>query len=147
MTPTREEVERLVSEVTAAFPNNDYGGSDEALRMGAVPVDASACMETAAMLRALLARAEAAEAELAVEQEARELASESDAGWEQVASAARAEAARLRRGWLATIQTENSCPATGGGCLAKRCGCLAEMEMLMREDDARAALVTEARDE
>lgn len=59
----------------------------------------------------------------------------------------RAEAARLRRGWLATIQTENSCPATGGGCLAKRCGCLAKMEMLMREDDARTALATEARDE
>lgn len=47
---------------------------------------------------------------------------------------------RLRRGWLATIQTENSCPATGGGCLAKRCGCVEELEMLLREDAARAAL-------
>jgi prepilin-type N-terminal cleavage/methylation domain-containing protein len=25
------------------------------------------------------------------------------------------------------------CPATGGGCLAKRCGCVAEMEMLANE--------------
>lgn len=40
---------------------------------------------------------------------------------------------RLRRGWLRIIQLENSCPATGGGCLAKRCGCLAEQEMLMQE--------------
>lgn len=53
--------------------------------------------------------------------------------------AARAEAERMRRGWLVTIQAENSCPATGNGCLAKRCGCVAEMEMLMREDDERAA--------
>ena len=44
-----------------------------------------------------------------------------------------AEARRLRRGWLRVIQQENSCPATGGGCLAKRCGCLAEMEMLANE--------------
>jgi hypothetical protein len=49
-----------------------------------------------------------------------------------------ADVTRLRRSWLAVIQAENSCPATGGGCLSKRCGCLEEMEMLMREDDARA---------
>ena len=131
MTPrdtSKEYVERMCR--CAPFADNEAG----------IP-------EMVAMLRALLARAEAAEAELAVEQEARELASESDAGWEQVANAAQAEAARLRRGWLATIQTENSCPATGGGCLSKRCGCLEEMEMLMREDDARAALTVEARDE
>jgi hypothetical protein len=47
--------------------------------------------------------------------------------------AAADEIVRLRRGWLRVIQTENSCPATGGGCLAKRCGCLAEMEMLADE--------------
>ena len=40
---------------------------------------------------------------------------------------------RLRRGWLRIIQMENSCPVTGGGCLAKRCGCLAEQELLMQE--------------
>lgn len=44
-----------------------------------------------------------------------------------------AEITRLRRGWLRVIQQENSCPATGGGCFAKRCGCLAEMEMLANE--------------
>jgi hypothetical protein len=44
-----------------------------------------------------------------------------------------AEITRLRRGWLRVIQQENSCPATGGGCLAKRCGCVAEMEMLANE--------------
>lgn len=48
-------------------------------------------------------------------------------------TAAADEIARLRRGWLRVIQMENSCPATGGGCLAKRCGCLAEMEMLANE--------------
>lgn len=64
---------------------------------------------------------------------------------ERDAAVARAEAAererdRMRRGWLTTIQVENSCPATGGGCLAKRCGCVEEMKMLLDEDDARAAL-------
>jgi hypothetical protein len=50
--------------------------------------------------------------------------------------ALRADVTRLRRSWLATIQAENSCPVTGGGCLSKRCGCIEEMELLMREDDA-----------
>lgn len=50
-----------------------------------------------------------------------------------LAEEAAAEIVRLRRGWLRAIQMENSCPATGGGCLAKRCGCLAEMEMLANE--------------
>jgi hypothetical protein len=40
---------------------------------------------------------------------------------------------RLTKGWLRVIQQENSCPATGGGCLAKRCGCVEEMEMLANE--------------
>lgn len=40
----------------------------------------------------------------------------------------------IRRAWLAVIQAENSCPPSGG-CLSKRCGCHAEMEMLI--DDAR----------
>ena len=44
-----------------------------------------------------------------------------------------AEIKRLRRGWLRVIQQENSCPATGGGCLAKRCGCVEEMEVLANE--------------
>jgi hypothetical protein len=48
-------------------------------------------------------------------------------------TAAADEIARLRRGWLRVIQQENSCPATGGGCLAKRCGCVEEMEMLANE--------------
>lgn len=57
-----------------------------------------------------------------------------------------AAAARLRRSWLTTIQAENSCPATGGGCLAKRCGCLAEMEMLIRQDEQIAALAAKETD-
>lgn len=44
-----------------------------------------------------------------------------------------AEIRRLRRAWLRVIQQENSCPATGDGCSAKRCGCAAEQEMLIRE--------------
>jgi hypothetical protein len=47
--------------------------------------------------------------------------------------ALKVENARLRRGWLRVIQMENSCPATGGGSLAQRCGCVAEMEMLADE--------------
>ena len=47
--------------------------------------------------------------------------------------ALRAENEWLRSGWLRVIQMENSCPATGGGCLAKRCGCVEEMEMLVNE--------------
>lgn len=46
----------------------------------------------------------------------------------------RAEVLKLHRLCLTLIQTENSCPATGGGCLAKRCGCQAEMEMLINEN-------------
>jgi post-segregation antitoxin (ccd killing protein) len=41
------------------------------------------------------------------------------------------EATKLRRAWLRVIQAENQCPASGGGCFAKRCGCLAEMELLI----------------
>lgn len=48
-------------------------------------------------------------------------------------AAAADEIARLRRGWLRVIQQENSCSATGGGCLAKRCGCVEEMETLANE--------------
>ncbi len=44
-----------------------------------------------------------------------------------------AEIKRLRRGWLRVIQQENQCPSTGGGCLAKRCGCVEEMELLANE--------------
>jgi hypothetical protein len=44
-----------------------------------------------------------------------------------------AEIKRLRRGWLRVIQHENQCPATGGGCLSKRCGCVEEMEVLANE--------------
>jgi len=43
------------------------------------------------------------------------------------------DATRLRRAWLRVIQAENQCPASGGGCLAARCGCLAEMELLIGE--------------
>ena len=35
--------------------------------------------------------------------------------------------------WLYVIQTENSCQPTGAPCKAKRCGCQAEQEMLIRE--------------
>jgi hypothetical protein len=45
----------------------------------------------------------------------------------------RAEIQRLRRSWLSVIQAENNCPTPGGGCFAKRCGCLAEMDMLISE--------------
>jgi hypothetical protein len=53
--------------------------------------------------------------------------------WQQRAVDAEKALRDMRRGWLRVIQSENSCPATGGGCLAKRCGCLAEQELLMQE--------------
>ena len=52
-----------------------------------------------------------------------------------------AERDLLRRAWLGVIQAENSCASLsviGKPCDAKRCGCAAEQEMLIREaqDDA-----------
>ena len=47
--------------------------------------------------------------------------------------AAQAEAARLREAWLDVIQSENACRRTGKPCDAKRCGCAAEQEMLIKE--------------
>ncbi len=49
-----------------------------------------------------------------------------------------AEIALIRRAWLRVIQEENSCPPTGGGCFAKRCGCVAEQQMLIDEYRATA---------
>ena len=40
---------------------------------------------------------------------------------------------RLRAAWLRVIQAENACVVTGRPCDAKRCGCAAEQEMLLRE--------------
>jgi hypothetical protein len=90
---------------------------------------------TAATLRALLAERDALRAQ------ASDILAENDA-LRFTLNNVKADVTRLRRSWLATIQTENSCPATGGGCLSKRCGCIEEMEMLMREDDARALPIT-----
>lgn len=102
--------------------------------------------DTAATLRALLARAERAEA--ARTEAIREMAdmARQAGSWRGIAEGKDAilrdlerERDRLRRAWLATIQTENSCPASGQPCGARLCGCVAEMEMLMREDDQRTA--------
>ncbi len=54
------------------------------------------------------------------------------------------EATRLRRAWLRVIQLENACPASGGGCLSKRCGCLAEMEVLIGENGNTHTALKEA---
>ena len=40
------------------------------------------------------------------------------------------EATKVRRAWLRVIQIENGCPASGGGCLAQQCACVAEMQAL-----------------
>lgn len=55
-TPLEAEADRLARELVRAFPSDEFGGSDAALRMGEVSVDASACMEAANMLRRLAAR-------------------------------------------------------------------------------------------
>jgi hypothetical protein len=86
-------------------------------------------VDTDAVRRQAQAMREAADRRLGIE-----------AGWlkgkADLIDALAADVKRLRRSWLATIQAENSCPVTGGGCLSKRCGCIEEMELLMREDDA-----------
>lgn len=41
--------------------------------------------------------------------------------------------ARIYAAWLRVIQTENSCKPTGAPCDAKRCGCVAEQQMLIEE--------------
>lgn len=54
-----------------------------------------------------------------------------------------AEASVLRAAWLRVIQGENACVVTGQPCHAKRCGCKAEQDMLIKEADeaqAKAAL-------
>ena len=44
-----------------------------------------------------------------------------------------AEVEHLRRAWLGAIQAENGCVPSGAACPAKRCGCLAEQSLLIRE--------------
>lgn len=39
----------------------------------------------------------------------------------------------LRFAWLSIIQGENSCTITGYPCGAKRCGCEAEQDLLLKE--------------
>jgi hypothetical protein len=53
--------------------------------------------------------------------------------------AARAEVERMREAWLRVIRAENSCTADGQCINAKRCGCIEEMEMLIREHAAALA--------
>lgn len=55
------------------------------------------------------------------------------AEWRQRAVDAEETLRDMRRGWLRVIQQENSCVVTGQPCGAKRCGCFAEQELLMRE--------------
>jgi hypothetical protein len=40
------------------------------------------------------------------------------------------EIERLRRGWLRTIQGDNSCTVTGAPCAHEKCACVKEMELL-----------------
>jgi len=56
------------------------------------------------------------------------------AEWRQRAVDAEEMLRDMRRGWLRVIQSENSCPATGDGCFAARCGCLAEQELLASDN-------------
>ena len=81
--------------------------------------------ETAATLRALLAERE-------------RLATSCGHCGELERAFARAERAeaerdRLRRRCMRVLQEENSCEPTGTPCKSKRCGCLAEMELLIGE--------------
>lgn len=62
----------------------------------------------------------------------------SGASWQCQETAALLEDAadeieRLRAAWLRVIQAENTCGVTGRPCDARRCGCAAEQEMLIRE--------------
>ena len=57
-------------------------------------------------------------------------AAEANAAW---GGRMKEERDALREAWLRVIQSENTCAVSGHPCDAKRCGCLAEQEMLMRE--------------
>ena len=46
----------------------------------------------------------------------------------------RAERDRLRCRWMRVLQEENSCEPTGTPCKSERCGCLAEMELLIKAE-------------
>ena len=82
-------------------------------------------------------RARLADGRSIADSDVRALLAERDAALAR-AQAAETGAMRLQDGWLRVIQQENSCPASVGGCSAKRCGCIEEMEMLMQEaEDAR----------
>jgi hypothetical protein len=59
--------------------------------------------------------------------------------------AMRADRDRLAAAWLRVIQAENSCvPPTGKPCDAKRCGCKAEQDMLIK--DAAALIRAKAQE-
>jgi hypothetical protein len=51
----------------------------------------------------------------------------------QARHVAETERDRLAAAWLRVIQTENSCSPTGQPCDAKRCGCKAEQDLLVKE--------------
>jgi hypothetical protein len=57
-------------------------------------------------------------------------AAEANAAW---GGRMKQERDALRGAWLRVIQAENNCAVTGRPCDAKRCGCQAEQEMLIRE--------------
>jgi hypothetical protein len=48
-------------------------------------------------------------------------------------AALEARLALALQAWLRVIQAENTCAVTGSPCHAKRCGCAAEQDMLIRE--------------
>jgi hypothetical protein len=50
--------------------------------------------------------------------------------WRAMVRESATEIERLRAGWLRSIQTENSCPATGQPC-REPCGCVLEQDELM----------------
>jgi chromosome segregation ATPase len=142
---TTEAVERLAAALTESGPHSldeaaatlrALAGERDALRVGRGK-------ERAAYERVIALKderiAEHAEVRDRVKADLTAARDECEALASQVQEA-QAQVARLRRGWLTTLQGENSCDGSGKPCDAKRCGCVEEMEMLMREDDERAAL-------
>lgn len=94
----------------------DAGYPQDVVRRGYAYAGPCVMPDEAARMRAALAEAnEAAEA---------------NAAW---GGRMKQERDALQDAWLRVIQVENSCAVTGRPCEAKRCGCVAEMRMLMQE--------------
>jgi len=133
---TREDVERMAAELCARW--------DDAWALLECREQAAATLRALLDERDRLARMHATAFDAAVDAQAERDAARAECEAHKAradrydteaacASILRAEVERVRAAWLLVIQAENSCVANGRCVNAKRCGCVEEMEMLIRE--------------